>query len=381
MSELLTETAGHWWSPDGFVEGVCQHDSIVSSIEQTTVPKSSPLFLPAPVDLHVHGGGGHDCMSSDAAIRAMLQSHALHGTGALLATSVTAPFDDITRFVESVSRVINESDPHSATLLGAHLEGPFISPDKLGAQPPYPAKLNLDQLEAWLDSGVIKVITYAPEIDPHGDLIALCQRYGVRAQLGHTVCSWNQAKHALDHGCGVTHLYNAMSGVSHRNGGAATAALAYAEYAEIITDGLHVERAAFDAARRSIPNLYSVTDATAATGMPDGDYQLGSLKVQKSGEKVLLPDGTLAGSCLTQRRSISILRSWGIDWHTMGLMTSATPAQWIADDSVGRIGVGARAHWLEVQNDEAVALWLSGQRYSWRRSSTTAAGLGHRNFR
>lgn len=360
------ETAGHWWSPEGFVEGICQHDSIVRSIEHTTVPASSPLFLPAPVDLHVHGGGGHDCMTNDAAIRGMLKTHAQHGTGALLATSVTAPFEDITRFVDSVSRVMSEPDPQSATLLGAHLEGPFISPDKLGAQPPFPARLNLDQLESWLDSGVIKVITYAPEIDPHGDLVALCQRYHVRVQLGHTVCSWNQAKRALDAGCGVTHLYNAMSGLSHRNGGAATAALAYAQYAEIITDGLHVEQAAFDAARRSIPGLYSVTDATAATAMPDGDYHLGSLAVRKIGEKVLLPDGTLAGSCLTQRRSISVLRGWGIDWHTMGAITSARPAQWLAEDSVGRIDIGARAHWLEVQNDETVALWLSGQRVPWQ---------------
>ena len=366
MSRALKETVGHWWSPEGFIEGVCRHDSVVNSVEQTAVPASAPLFLPAPVDLHVHGGGGHDCMSSDAAVRGMLKTHAQHGTGALLATSVTAPLGDITRFVNSVSSVMNEPDPQSATLLGAHLEGPFISPDKLGAQPPHAARLNLDQLEAWLDSGVVKVITYAPEIDPHGDLVALCQRYRVRAQLGHTVCSWHQARHALEAGCGVTHLYNAMSGVSHRHGGAATAALAYAKYAEIITDGLHVEQAAFDAARRAIPGLYSVTDATAATGMPDGNYHLGSLKVRKVGEKVLLPDGTLAGSCLTQRRSVSILRSWNIDWHTIGLMTSAIPAQWIADVSVGRIGAGARAHWLEVQNDKAVALWLSGQRFPWQ---------------
>ncbi|MEE9335624.1 MAG: hypothetical protein V3U65_16150 [Granulosicoccaceae bacterium] len=368
MSELLTETAGHWWTPEGFVEGICQHDSKVRSVEQTTAPKPARLFLPAPVDLHVHGGGGHDCMGGDAAIRGMLHTHAKHGTGALLATSVTAPLDDITGFVNSVSRVMNESDPQSAVLLGAHLEGPFISPGKLGAQPPFAARLNLDQLESWLDSGVVRVITYAPELDPHGDLIALCQRYDVRAQLGHTVCSWHQAKCALDAGCGVTHLYNAMSSMSHRDGGAATAAMAYAHYAEIITDGLHVEQAAFDAARRSIPGLYCVTDATAATGMPDGDYYLGSLKVKKSGEKVLLPDGTLAGSCLTQRRSISLLRSWGLDWHTIAMMTSATPAQWLADDSLGRIGVGAHAHWLEIQNDELVALWLCGQRLAWRQA-------------
>ena len=365
MSGDVSETFGHWWTPDGFVDGICQHDSLVKRIEPAAVPQTASFFLPAPVDLHVHGGGGHDCMSGDAAIRGLLRTHAQHGSGSLLATSVTAPFDEISRFVKSVVRVMADADPASATLLGAHLEGPFISPDKLGAQPPFAASLNLDQLETWFDSGVIRVITYAPEIDPHGDLLALCQRYRVRAQLGHTMCSWSEAKRALESGCGVTHLFNAMGSVSHRSGGAATAALAYARCAEIITDGLHVDQAGFDAARRSIPDLYSVTDATAATAMPDGDYQLGPLKVKKLGEKVLLPDGTLAGSCLTQRRSISVLRRWGVEWHTIGNMVSAIPAQWIGDTRVGRIGEGALAHWLEVQNDVPIALWLAGKRTAW----------------
>lgn len=364
-SKAMKQTTGRWWTPDGFVDGVCQHDATVRSLDSEAQPESCPMFLPAPVDLHVHGGGGHDCMSGDAAIRGTLQTHARHGTGALLATSVTAPFNDTSLFIESAARVMRSPDEDAATLLGVHLEGPFISPDKLGAQPPFAAALDLDQLESWLDSGVIRVITYAPELDPHGDLITLCDRYKVRVQIGHTVCSWAQAHRALQAGCGITHLYNAMSNVSHRNGGAATAALAYAEYAEIIIDGLHVEKAAFDAARRAIPKLYSVTDATAASGMPDGDYHLGSVCVHKKDDRVLLPDGTLAGSCLTQRRVLSQLRKWGIGWHTIGAMVSAIPASWIQNEDVGKIAPGARAHWLEIKADKPVALWLSGKRFPW----------------
>lgn len=175
--------------------------------------------------------------------------------------------------------------------------------------------------------------------------------------------SWEQAHQALQSGCGVTHLYNAMSGVSHREGGAAIAALAYAEYAEIIVDGLHVEKAAFDVAKRTIPKLYSVTDATAASGMPDGDYELGSSCVHKRDDRVILPDGMLAGSCLTQRQVISILRQWGVDWHTIGAMVSAIPADWIESETMGNIAPGSTAHWLEITADEPVALWLSGQRF------------------
>jgi N-acetylglucosamine-6-phosphate deacetylase len=363
--KLQQETTGRWWTVDGWQVAICRHDSHVLGLETTSPDASLPMFIPAPVDLHVHGGGGHDCMSGDEAIRGMLLTHARHGTGALLATSVTAPFENTSRFLESVTRVMHDPQPGEATLLGAHLEGPFISPDKLGAQPPFSAALNLDQLEVWFDTGVVRVITYAPELDLDGNLITLCDRYKVRAQIGHTLCSWAQAQKALQRGCGMTHLYNAMSGVNHRRGGAATAALAYAEFAEIITDGLHVDQAAFDAARRAIPGLYSITDATAATAMPDGEYQLGSLLVNKTGERVLLPDGTIAGSCLTQRRSLSVLRDWGLDWHAIGSFVSAIPARWITNDALGNIAPGAYAHWIEIYNDEPVALWLAGERLAW----------------
>jgi len=361
-NDSIAKTSGRWWTKDGFVDGVCHHGANVEYIEVAKQPELCPLFLPAPVDLHVHGGGGHDCMSGEAAIRGTLITHAQHGTGSLLATSVTAPFEHTSEFIANAANVIHSPDEGAATLLGVHLEGPFINPEKLGAQPPYATDLELDQLEAWFDSGIVKVITYAPELDPHGKLIDLCNRYEVRAQIGHTNCSWQQAHQALMAGCGVTHLYNAMSGVAHRDGGAATAALAYAEYAEIILDGLHVDKAAFDVARRAIPKLYSVTDATAASGMPDGDYSLGSLRVHKKNDRVLLPDGTIAGSCLTQLKVITLMREWNIDWHTIGAMVSAIPASWIRNASVGNITPGASAHWLEIYNDQPVALWLSGKR-------------------
>ena len=213
--------------PDGFVEGICHHDAVVHIIDKQPQTAQCPTFLPAPIDLHVHGGGGYDCMDGDDAIRSMLLTHAQHGTGALLATSVTAPFLNTSQFIESAARVMRAPDPHAATLLGVHLEGPFISPDKLGAQPPYAAAVDLKQLEGWFESGVVRIITFAPELDPDGHVIKLCHQYKIRAQLGHTVCSWAEACQALRSGCGVTHLFNAMSGFSHRDGGAATAALAY----------------------------------------------------------------------------------------------------------------------------------------------------------
>jgi N-acetylglucosamine-6-phosphate deacetylase len=200
-------------------------------------------------------------------------------------------------------------------------------------------------------------------MDSDNGLLPLCRKYGVKVQLGHTLCSWHQAQAAINAGAGITHLFNAMSGVTHRDGGAAVAALAYADFAEIITDGVHVDQAAFDLARRSIPHLYSVTDATAAAGMCDGHYQLGSLRVEKQGDKVVLPDGTLAGSCLTQQRSIRLLHQWGLSWSEIVRCCCEYPSLWLGAPYLGCITNGAMANWLELQNDEPVALWLQGQRH------------------
>ena len=270
----MINTDGCWLIDDLWQPMRCLHDQRVLQLEPIDANPQLPRFMSAPVDLHVHGGGGADVMQGRAAIECVLHAHARGGTGALLATSVTAPFDDIDRFLADVKAVMENPPPGGAQLLGAHLEGPFINPDKLGAQPPHASAVDETRLEEWLASGVVRIMTYAPEQDPGKVVPALCRQYNVKMQLGHTLCTWSQAQAAIGCGAGVTHLFNAMSGVLHRAGGAATAALAYADYAEIITDGVHVDQAAF-LAHRAIP--YSVTDATAGAGMPDGPYQLGEL--------------------------------------------------------------------------------------------------------
>lgn len=356
-------TTGMWLTPDGWQAFLCQHGSTVIELAGIEADVHLPRFIPAPVDLHVHGGGGADVMQGDQAINTVLRAHARHGTGAMLATSVTASLDEIDRFLDSARRVMHNPPSEGAQLLGVHLEGPFINPDKRGAQPDFAVPVNADRLESWFASGLVKIMTYAPEMDPGNCVLQLASQYGVKVQLGHTLCDWHRAQTALRAGAGMTHLFNAMSGVAHRNGGAASAALAYADYAEIITDGVHVDQAAFDLARRAIPFLYSVTDATAAATMPDGYYQLGSLLVEKQGNRVLLPDGTLAGSCLTQQVSIRLLRQWGLDWSEIAQLCCEYPARWVgADDYLGGIQIGAMANWLELQGDNPVAVWLQGQR-------------------
>ena len=371
--------AGRWVLPDGVTAGEASVDgrgrtaSFVPASSTKPVPGDAPLFLPAPVDLHVHGAGGVDAMGGETALRRMLAVQASLGCGALLATSVCAPFEAIDAFLADVAAVVAAPDPGSATLLGAHLEGPFVNPDRLGAQPAHAAPLDLGALERWLGTGLVRVVTFAPEIDPDGAVPRTCARHGARAQLGHTLCGWARAVAALEAGCGVTHLWNAMSGASHRGGGAALAALARATHAEIIPDGLHVDRAAFEAARRAIPNLYGVTDGTAAVGMPDGTYRLGSHEVRREGDRVTLADGTLAGSCLDASGMVRVLRGWGLDWPAVARLAAEVPAGWIGERGLGRIEPGARTHWLELDGERPVALWLDGERRPLGGTPDTAA--------
>ena len=355
-------TSGQFLLDGKWCSAHCSHGDTIDAITVTGYDADLPRFMPAPVDLHVHGAGGHDVMDGEAGLRHVLKIQAQRGCGAMLATSVAASDEALDAFLDSVQRVMSAPDEGSATLLGAHLEGPFINPDKLGAQPPHARVVDMHALKRWLATGVVRIVTYAPEMDTNDQVPALCARHGVRVQLGHTLCDCWQARVAFDAGCGITHLWNAMSGASHRDGGVAVAALATANFAEIIADGIHVDELAFAAARRAIPNLYTVTDGTAAVGMPDGRYHLGSHEVYRRGNRVELANGTLAGSCLDQIRLYDVLRGWGLSWKDIARLNSCVPAVWIDEAALGRTAVGCRAHWLEMHGEDVTALWLDGQR-------------------
>jgi N-acetylglucosamine-6-phosphate deacetylase len=190
-------------------------------------------------------------------------------------------------------------------VLGAHLEGPYISPDKLGAQPAFAALPSADQILALHAIAPLRVVTLAPELPGALETIAALVAAGMRVQLGHSTADYDTACAALRCGAaGFTHLFNAMSALHHRAPGVAGAALAHATRAEIIPDLLHVHPGAIRAALRAIPGLYCVTDSTSAASMPDGDYTLGRHRVTKCLGGVRLADGTLAGSTLTMDQAL-----------------------------------------------------------------------------
>ena len=361
----MRRIAGTILTPDGWRQGELAVTTTIDDIVGVPVATPTPPHVvPGFVDLHVHGGGGADVMQGTAAIRTMARTHARHGTTSLLATTVTAPVADIDAAIAAIGAVMADPGQGEAAVLGAHLEGPFLNPDKLGAQPPFALPPDRALLERWVATGRVRVLTFAPECDRGGVVAAAAA--GVRLQVGHSLADAATATEAFVAGAGATHLFNAMSGLDHRAPGVVGAAFAHAAWAEIIADLVHVDATAILAARRAIPGLYAVTDATAGAGMPDGSYPLGRHVAHKRQGAMRLADGTLAGSALTMDQALRNLVAIGLPLAEAVARCATVPADRLGLADRGRVAEGLRADLvlldeaLEVQaviiGGEAVAL-------------------------
>jgi len=313
-----------------------------------------PLILPGFIDIHVHGGGGRDTMEGADAVAAIARMHARHGTTSLLATTMTAPLEDIRTALAALGPACRERAPRSARVLGVHLEGPYINPGKLGAQPDAARPASIEEICALSAIAPIKLITVAPELPEMLDLIAPLRAAGFQVQIGHTLGTYEDGVAALARGAGgFTHLFNAMTGLHHREPGMVGAALAHAQYAEIIPDLLHVHPGAVRVALRAIPCMFCVTDSTAAAGMPDGDYRLGSHTVTKCMGGVRLADGTLAGSTLTMDQALrNLVLQLGLDIADASRRVSTHAADYMGLNERGRLSPGAWADFVVMDRRE-----------------------------
>jgi N-acetylglucosamine-6-phosphate deacetylase len=321
------------------------------------------FVLPGFIDLHVHGGGGRDVMEGGDAAHVIARLHAKHGTTSLLATTMTAPTEDIERALGAIGAACRERGRNEARILGVHLEGPYINSGKLGAQPPFAREATLDEVNRFGEQAPMRLITVAPEIDGHLALVRQLADAGIRVQIGHTTGSYEDGVKAMEHGAaGFTHLFNAMPGLHHREPGMAGAALAHAEYAEIIPDLLHVHPGAIKVALRAIPKLYCVTDSTAAAGMPDGEYMLGRQTVHKCMGGVRLADGTLAGSTLTMDQALRNLVAIGLDLADASHRVSRNAADYLGETRRGRLAPGCFADLVVLdRNLNIKAVYIEGE--------------------
>lgn len=348
-------------TPEGFVAGSLEFDDAGRVARVTGSPcdanalrdASQPLVLPGFIDLHVHGGGGCDIMDGDDAAARVAQCHAAHGTTALLATTMTAPPQDLEAALTGLRPWIAERPGHGARVLGVHLEGPYINPGKLGAQPDFTRPVALEELARLNALAPIRLITLAPEVAGNLAQVKALSEAGYAVQLGHTLASYEESVQALAHGArGFTHLFNAMAPLHHRAPGTVGAALAHARYAEVIPDLLHVHPGALRVALRSIPCVYCVTDSTAAAGMPDGQYRLGRQVVTKCLGGVRLADGTLAGSTLTMDQAFrNLVNELGLGIAEASMRTATHAADYLGLADRGRLAPGAWADAVVLDRD------------------------------
>ena len=352
---------GHILTPAGFVRGVMEFAeggkitritgdaTSMASVRDSNVP----IIMPGFIDLHVHGGGGRDTMEGGDAVVSITQKHAQHGTTSLLATTMTAPMSDLNTAFEGLAPFYKNRPQNGARILGVHLEGPYINAGQLGAQPNFARPVAVEELKQLNDIVPIRLITLAPEVPGNMEMIEPLCAAGYIVQIGHTAGSYEDGVAAMARGAaGFTHLFNAMTGMHHRKPGMAGAALAHAEFAEIIPDMLHVHPGAIHVALRAIPRLFCVTDSTSATGMPDGEYRLGRNTVMKCLGGVRLADGTLAGSTLTMDLALrNLVNELGLDLQEASRRVSTHAADYLGITDRGRLVPGAWADVVVLDRD------------------------------
>lgn len=316
------------------------------------------VIVPGFVDTHTHGGAGAAFVDPDpAAVQRAIDLHRRHGSTTIFASTVTAAIPDVHAQVARLRPFVE-----SGELAGVHLEGPFISPARKGAHTesllvaPAP-----DLIEPLLADPVVRMVTLAPELTDGLEAVGACARRGVAAAFGHSDGDAATTRASVDAGVTiVTHLFNAMRGINHREPGPVPVLLTDPRVmVELICDGVHlapeVVRLAIAAA--GVRRVGLVTDAMAATGEADGDYELGGLAVQvRDGvARLVTADGSpgaIAGSTLTMDRAVRFLvRDAGVALPDAAAMASSVPAGWHHLDDVGRLAPGRRADLCLLDDD------------------------------
>jgi N-acetylglucosamine-6-phosphate deacetylase len=369
-ARLLTSNGvlDHPWLlvEDGRIVEIGTRDSHAPPAEVDVSDFGAALIGPGYLDLHIHGSAGYDVMDDAAeALPAIEGFLARHGVTSYLPTTVTAPMEKTLRALERLADAIEEAARPGTTStrdektagravpLGIHLEGPFISHARRGVHPP--ENLLAPSLEIferlWQAArGHIRLLTIAPELDGALELIAAAAGRGVCVSLGHSNAELAEAERGISAGARhATHTFNAMRPLGHRDPGILGAVLTDSRVsADIISDGIHLDPAIVKlvAEAKGTEQTVLITDATSATGMPDGQYHLGSFDVEVKNGRVM-SHGSLAGSVLTMDLAVQNLAKFtGWDLAQAVSAASRNPARVAGIENRGALKVCSAADFL-----------------------------------
>lgn len=338
-----------------------------------TVNAGRLTLLPGFIDVHVHGSVVFDTMDADPdGLRTMAQFFAKRGVTGFLPTTWTDAGERITAALEVVAEM-QGPQPEGASILGAHLEGPYLNAEKTGAQnPKYVRRADREEATAWLDLDVIRLLALAPEYEENGWLIDECVKRGITVSAAHTNATYEQMQAAIDRGVTqATHTYNAMTGLHHRKPGVVGAVLLDDRVrCELIADNVHVHPGAMAVVSKmkGADGVILITDAVRAAGQPDGEYNMDERTVVMKDGEVRLDDGTLAGSALNMNNGVrNYVRATGLPLEQAWRASSLNAAKAIGmADSKGSIEVGKDADIVLVDKSFRVHLTMVGGRVVYR---------------
>jgi N-acetylglucosamine-6-phosphate deacetylase len=342
---------------DGIISAVGARADVRVPANARVLDFGDAVLAPGLIDIHIHGGAGHDVMEgSDESRAAVERLMTKHGVTSYCPTTVTAPVDATLRSLDALGKAVEGAargnrDGTRARPLGVHFEGPFLSHAKRGVHPPtllQSASRELFERMWQAAGGHVSVMTIAPEIEGALDLIGEASRRGVCVSLGHSDADLPQARAAIKAGARhATHTFNAMRPLDHRHPGLLGAMLTdRAVTADIIVDGIHVDPVMVDLFLRAkgVEGAVLITDGISATGMPDGTYMLGGFAVQVHDGRCEF-DGRLAGSVLTLDRAVrNMMQFTGTSLQNAIRMASFNPASVLRiAKRKGNLSVGADA--------------------------------------
>jgi len=370
-AHMLIQNARVWTERDGFVCADVAFSNMIEAVGtldslEPALDAQGRYLVPGFVDIHVHGGMRADFSDADAEGNARVARRLLqHGVTSYLATTMTMPEETLLDAAGSFD--FASEDASMASCLGLHLEGPFLSYKKRGAQcAEYLHAADLAMLER-IDArsgGNVRLVAVAPEIDGAMAFIEEASKR-VIVSLAHTTADYDTAMEAFSRGAShVTHLFNAMEPFLHRAPGVVGAARDAGAVVELICDGLHIHPSVVRATFALFPGRVAlVSDAVRSAGMPDGTYTLGGQEITLRDGKSTLADGTLAGANGTMHDALVNAVRFGIPLADAVAAAALVPARSVGIDAqVGSIEPGKRADFVLLNEDLSIrAVFHLGQ--------------------
>jgi N-acetylglucosamine-6-phosphate deacetylase len=378
------------WIENGYIKikdqkivevGMAENLSLQEEFEVLDLPLQYKA-VPGFIDVHIHGANGADTMDATReALDIMTQALPGEGTTSFLATTMTQEEKQIEKALVNAGEYIKDHQtPGKAEILGIHLEGPFVNPKKAGAQPiQYIIEPNLELFKKWeqLSGQTIKLVTLAPEQSGGLEMVRYLKANGMIASIGHTDATYEEVLNAIETGANhVTHLYNQMRGLHHREPGVVGAAFLKEEIkAELIVDGVHVhpEMVKLAYKQKGKTGLILITDSMRAKCLKNGHYDLGGQDVTVQNGKAVLSDGTLAGSILKLGKGVkNIMAFTGCELEDAVEMAAVNPAKQLnVFDRKGTISEGKDADLVILDENYDVYMTLCRGQVAYSKEENT----------